>query len=46
VFASEDDLKFGRQSVHEFYRGRPESKFERVHGLLPDTEANAIAWAD
>ncbi len=46
VFVSEDDVRVGRERVHEFYRGRAESKFERVHGLLPDTEANAIACAD
>lgn len=46
VFVSEDDLKLGRSGVHEYYRGLEGPKYERVHGVLPDTEANAIATAD
>ncbi len=46
VFVSEDDVKLGRKDVHEFYRGAAGGKMERVLGLLPDSEANAIAYAD
>ncbi len=46
VFASEDDVKFGRKNVHEYYRGTAEGKFVRVFDVLPDSEANAVAHAD
>jgi hypothetical protein len=46
VFVSEDDVKLGRSEVHEFYRGKEGGVFERVFGVLPDTEANAVACAD
>ncbi len=46
AFVSEDDLKLGRAGVHEYYRGLAGPKFERVAGLLPDTEADAIATGD
>jgi hypothetical protein len=46
VFVSEDDVKMGRSEVHEYYRGTAEGKLERVRGVLPDTEANAVAHAD
>ena len=46
VFVSEDDLKLGRTGVHEFYRGKQGGGWERIEGLLPDTEANAVAHAD
>lgn len=46
VIVSEDDVKFGRTNVHEFYRRKSDELFERASGLLPDTEANAIAVAD
>lgn len=46
VFASEDDLKLGRENVHEYYRGTAEGPFVRVFDVLPDSEANAVAHAD
>lgn len=45
IIVQEDDVKFGRAGVHEYYRGTAEG-FRRVRGVLPDTEANAIAHAD
>lgn len=45
IIVSEDDVKFGRREVHEYYRGTPDG-FKRVRGVLPDTEANAVAHAD
>ena len=46
VFVSEDDVRHGRTDVHEYYRGRGDGTFERVYGVLPDTEANAIEAFD
>lgn len=46
VIVSEDDVRFSRSGVHEYYRGTAEGRFERVRGVLPDTEANAVAHAD
>ncbi len=46
IFVSEDDVRYGRQNVHEYYRGRGDGTFERVYGVLPDTEANAVEAAD
>lgn len=45
IIVSEDDIKFGRTGVHEYYRGVA-GRFSRVRDVLPDTEANAIAHAD
>lgn len=45
IIVAEDDVKFGRTGVHEYYRGTPQG-FRRVRGVLPDTEANAVAHAD
>ena len=45
LIVSEDDVRFERTDVHEFYRGGPDG-FVRVRGLIPDTEANAVAEAD
>lgn len=45
ILVQEDDVKFGRKDVHEYYRGTADG-FRRVRGVLPDTEANAIAHAD
>lgn len=45
IIVSEDDVKFGRSSVHERYRGLGDARFERAPGL-PDTEADAVAHAD
>jgi hypothetical protein len=46
VFASEDDLKLGRENVHEYYRGTEKGEFVRIFDVLPDSEANAVAHAD
>ena len=45
LIVQEDDVKFGRTGVHEYYRGTAEG-FRRVRGVVPDTEANAVAHAD
>lgn len=45
ILVQEDDVKFERTGVHEYYRGTADG-FRRVRGVLPDTEANAIAHAD
>ncbi|WP_333592542.1 FG-GAP repeat domain-containing protein [Brevundimonas sp.] len=45
VIVQEDDVKFGRKDVHEYYRGTADG-FRRMRGVLPDTEANAVAHAD
>ena len=46
IIVSEDDIRFGREGVHEYYRGSGDGRFTRVRGVLPDTEANAVAHAD
>lgn len=46
MIVSEDDVKGGRTEVHEYWRGLPGGRFERVRGVLPDSEANAVAHAD
>ncbi|GAM99368.1 hypothetical protein U91I_03017 [alpha proteobacterium U9-1i] len=46
VMVVEDDIKFGRVNVHQYYRGLPSGGFERIYGQLPDTVANAVAHAD
>jgi hypothetical protein len=46
IFVSEDDGKLGRKNVHEYYRGNKEGGYERILGILPDTEANTVAHAD
>lgn len=46
IIVSEDDVRFGRTGVHEYYRGTGDGRFMRVRGVLPDTEANAVAHAD
>lgn len=45
IIVQEDDVRFGRTGVHEYYR-RTADGFRRVRGVLPDSEANAIAHAD
>lgn len=45
IIVSEDDVKFERREVHEYYRGTADG-FRRIRGVLPDTEANGIAHAD
>ena len=46
VMVVEDDIKFGRTSVHQYYLGRSDGSYERVYDQLPDTEANAVAHGD
>jgi hypothetical protein len=46
IIAVEDDIKLGRANVHQYYRGLGGGGFERIHGQLPDTVANAVAHAD
>ncbi len=46
IIVTEDDVRFGRTGVHEYYRGAGDGRFTRVRGVLPDTEANAVAHAD
>lgn len=46
IFVSEDDVRYNRQNVHEYYRGRGDGTFVRVYGVLPDTEANSVEAAD
>jgi len=45
VIVSEDDIRFERQGVHEYYRGTADG-FRRVRDLIPDSEANGVAHAD
>lgn len=45
IIVAEDDVKFERRNVHEYYRGSARG-FRRVRDVLPDTEANGIAHAD
>lgn len=46
IMVVEDDVKFGRSNVHEYYRARGDGTYERIYGQLPDTIADAIAHAD
>ncbi len=46
LFVSEDDVKFPRSPVHEYYRRDEKGGFVRILGQLPDTEANAVSHAD
>lgn len=46
IMVVEDDTKFGRRNVHEYYRARGDGTYERIYGQLPDTIADAIAHAD
>lgn len=45
VIVSEDDVKFGRTEVQEYFLGSAEG-FKRVRGVLPDSEADAVAHGD
>lgn len=45
VIVSEDDVKMGRKEVHEYFL-REGAGFRRVTGVLPDSEANAVAHGD
>lgn len=45
VIVSEDDVKFGRREVHEYFlSGR--TGYRRVLGVLPDSEADAVTHGD
>lgn len=46
IMVVEDDTKFGRRNVHQYYRARGDGTYERIYGQLPDTIADAIAHAD
>ena len=46
IMVVEDDTKFGRGNVHEYYRARGDGAYDRIYGQLPDTIADAIAHAD
>lgn len=46
IIVAEDDVKFGRTNVHEYYRGLTGAQLVRVPASLPDMEADAIAHAD
>lgn len=46
IMVVEDDITFGRQDVHQYFRGQANGTYKRIYGELPDTEANAIAHAD
>lgn len=47
IIVAEDDVKFGRTNVHEYYRGEGGGTYARIFGPpLPDTEADAVAHAD
>lgn len=46
IMVVEDDLTFGRENVHQYFRGSSDGSFARVYGQLPDTIANAVAHAD
>ena len=46
IIVAEDDVKFGRTTVHEYLRGLGGARYERVLPGLPDMEADAIAHAD
>lgn len=45
LIVSEDDIRFERSEVHEFYRGT-DAGLVRVRGVIPDTEANGVAEVD
>jgi hypothetical protein len=46
VIVAEDDVKFGRANVHEYYRGLGGARYERIPNAVPDMEADAVAHAD
>lgn len=46
IMVVEDDVRFGRANVHQYFRQTSRGRFERVYGEIPDTVANAIAHAD
>ena len=46
IIVAEDDVRFGRTNVHEYYRGQPGFGLVRLPSSLPDMEADAAAHAD
>lgn len=46
IIVAEDDVKFGRTNVHEYYRGLGGARYQRLDMSLPDMEADAVAHAD
>lgn len=45
VIVSEDDVKFGRREVHEYFLSSP-TGYQRILGVLPDSEADAVVHGD
>jgi len=46
IMVVEDDLKFGRVNVHQYFRGNADGTYTRIYGELTDTISNAIAHDD
>ncbi|MEM7781259.1 MAG: VCBS repeat-containing protein [Pseudomonadota bacterium] len=46
IMVVEDDQKFGRVNVHQYFRGRADGSYERIYGELTDTISNAVAHGD
>ena len=46
IMVVEDDLKFGRRNVHQYFRGDAQGGYTRVYGQLTDTISNAVAHDD
>jgi len=45
VIVSEDDVKFGRREVHEYFLSSPKG-YQRILSVLPDSEADAVVHGD
>ena len=46
IIVAEDDVRFGRTNVHEYYRGQRGGGLVRLPSSLPDMEADAVAHGD
>lgn len=46
IMVVEDDQKFGRVNVHQYFRGRADGSYGRIYGELTDTISNAVAHGD
>lgn len=46
IIVQEDDVKFGRAGVHEFYRGREDGRFTRVRYSLLSLQGGAVREED
>ena len=46
IICSEDDVKIGRQNVHEYYLGQGNAQFTKASFRFPDSEANAVMSMD